>query len=319
MAEKLKIPGVDWEELIAGYQGNVEALQEANRHVVRDARGAIDRMLAEVSGLIEGCDDLQQKSRRYEEAIDHLVRANRTLMGEAESLPEGLLDAVAPRLLSPFTSIRSFSEILSDYPALPIGQRNSFLDIAIKECNRLTRLIDQIVDLSRIRSDRAAWRIADVDPGTAVRRAVSETELLYRDKVVRLDVVLPDELPAVRADPDRLAQVIGSILANAAKFSEPGSGEVELSAEEVEDAVRFNVRDHGPGVAPERQRIIFARFLDAGDTLADGPLGAGLSLALCKEIVERLGGRIRVDSNPGEGACFSFTAPRAGTAAAASR
>lgn len=319
MAEKLKIPGVDWEELIASYQANVDALKEANRKVVRDARRAIDGMLAEVSGLIENCDDLQRKSRRYEEAIGQLVRANQTLMDEAESLPVGLLDAVAPRLLSPFTSIRSFSEILSDYPALPIGQRNSFLDIAIKECDRLTRLIDQIVDLSRIRSDRAAWRIADVDPGDAVRRAVSETEPLYRDKVVRLDVVLPDELPAVRADPDRLAQVIGSILANAAKFSEPGSGEVNLSAEEVGDAVRFNVRDHGPGVAPERRRIIFARFLDADDTLPDGPLGAGLSLALCKEIVERLGGQIRVDGNPGEGACFSFTAPRAGTAEAVSR
>lgn len=319
MAEKLKIPGVDWDELIAGYQGNIDALQEANRQVVRDARGVIDGMLTEVSGLIEDCDDLQRKSRRYEEAIGQLVRANQTLMDEAESLPVGLLDAVAPRLLSPFTSIRSFSEILSDYPALPIGQRNGFLDIAIKECDRLTRLIDQIVDLSRIRSDRAAWRIADVDPGDAVRRAVSETEPLYRDKVVRLDVVLPDELPAVRADPDRLAQVIGSILANAAKFSEPGSGEVNLSAEEVGDAVRFNVRDHGPGVAPERRGIIFARFLDADDTLPDGPLGAGLSLALCKEIVERLGGQIRVDSSPGEGACFSFTAPRAGTAAAAAR
>ena len=319
MARKLKIPGVDWEELIAGYQDNLDALQEANRSVVRDARGAIDRMLAEVSGLIESCDDLQQKSRRYEEAIQRLVHVNQALIEEAENLPEDLMDALTPRLLSPFTSIGSFSEILSDYPALPIGQRNSFLEITIKECDRLTRLIGQIIDLSRIRSDRAVWRIADVDPGEAVKRAVAETEPLYRDKVVRLDVVLPDGLPAVRADPDRLAQVIGSILANAAKFSEPGSGEVNLSAEEVEDAVRFNVRDHGPGVAPERQRIVFARFLDANDTLADGPLGAGLSLALCKEIVERLGGQIQVDSNPGEGACFWFTAPRAGTDAAASR
>ncbi len=309
METKFTLSGVDWDELLATHERNVEALQEANRVAFVDAQAGIERILAEVSRLMDCCRQFEEKLRVFEQAMAALDEANASLKQEVGSLPDGYIHAVAHKLLAPFTSIRSFSEILSDNPELPLEQRSSFLAIAIKESERLTRLIQQIIDLSKLRSDRAEWHIEDVDVKAAAEDAMAATHTLFRDKIVRLDATLPDDLPAVRADRLRLSQTVQHLLTNAAKFTEAGSGRVALTAETVESMVRISVSDDGPGIAPERRNIIFAKFLDVDDTLADEPQGVGLGLALSKYIVEYLGGRIWVDSVPGEGACFSFTLP----------
>ncbi len=313
MTNRVTLSGKDWDELLARHHHNIETLRAANEVALGDTRAGVERVLDEVSRLIDGCAQLQRKSNEFEEAMAALARAGDQLKAEADALPEGFLAAIAPALLSPFTSVCSFSEILADYPTLPLDQRNSFLDIAIRESRRLATVIDRVVDLARLRAGRADWRIAAVEIGAAVDEAVAATEPLFRDKVVRLDVALPARMPPVRADAARLAQVVENLLANAAKFSQAGRGRVALAAAADDRWVEVSVADDGPGVAPERQGIIFAQFLEREDTLQDEPRGSGLGLAVSKQVIEHMGGRIWVESAPGEGARFAFTVPRAGT------
>jgi hypothetical protein len=146
-----------------------------------------------------------------------------------------------------------------------------------------------------------------------MREILSETvaamSQIFRDKGVRVDLRLPEVVSAVLADPDRVKQVLLNLLSNAVKFCEAGHGRVELSLREDRGAVRVDVRDNGPGISPADQRIIFEKFRQVGDALTDRPPGTGLGLHICRQIVERLGGNLWVESRIGAGACFSFTLP----------
>jgi signal transduction histidine kinase len=118
-------------------------------------------------------------------------------------------------------------------------------------------------------------------------------------------------VPAVEADRDRVVQVVVNLLSNAVKFSEPGVGRVTVGLVTGEGAVRVDVSDNGPGIAPDDQRVIFEKFRQGGDTRTNRPAGTGLGLPISREIVDRLGGRLWVESTPGKGATFSFTLPMA--------
>ena len=113
------------------------------------------------------------------------------------------------------------------------------------------------------------------------------------------------------ADLDRIIQVMLNLLSNALKFCESGKGRIEVSLTEEGDAVRVDVRDNGRGISPEDQRVVFDKFRQGGDALTDKPQGTGLGLHISRHIIERFGGRMWVSSVVGEGACFSFTLPRA--------
>jgi signal transduction histidine kinase len=150
-----------------------------------------------------------------------------------------------------------------------------------------------------------------------IEQAVAATRTLFgADKTVELEVDLPARLPAVRADRDRLTQVIVNLLSNAAKFCERPGGRVAIAAAGEPAFLRVSVTDNGPGIRPENQSLIFEKFQQASDTLTDKPEGTGLGLPICREIVEYFGGRIWVESRPGEGSTFSFTVPTAAVALA---
>ena len=134
---------------------------------------------------------------------------------------------------------------------------------------------------------------------------------LFRDKYVSLDLDLPDRLPAVDADRDRVVQVVVNLLSNAVKFSEPGIGRVRVGLVAEGTTVRVDVSDSGPGIGVQDQQIIFEKFRQGGDTQRNRPAGTGLGLPISREIVEHLGGRLWVQSTPGAGATFSFTLPMA--------
>ena len=265
-------------------------------------------LLDEASQIIVYSHRLEQKSQQLELATAELRAANERLT-ELDRLKDDFVSTVSHELRTPLTSIRSFSEILHDNPRLPEADRERFLGIITKETERLTRLIDQVLDASRLDSGRTEWHESLVDLRVVIEDTIAATSQLFRERQVRIDARLPERVPKVRADLDRIVQVLVNLLSNAVKFVEPVRGRVEVSLAEDGEYLRVDVRDNGQGIGPRDQEIIFDKFRQAGDPLTGKPQGSGLGLHISRQIIEHYGGRMWVASRPGEGACFSFTLP----------
>ncbi len=308
------------ERMLAGTIGGASARAMIATAVKGEGVGIDEVMeiLDEASQVIEYSRELEVKSRELEKATAELRGAYERLR-ELDQLKDEFLTTVTHELRTPLTSIRSFSEILFDNPELEPAQRQQYLGIVIKESERLTRLINQVLDLAKIEAGRFDWQIGDVDVKEVVNDAIAATSQLFRERAVAVTVKAPERVPLVRSDRDQLMQVAVNLLSNAVKFCEPGHGQVEIGMDVRDREIAIGVKDNGPGVAPEHQKAIFEKFHQVGDTITAKPSGSGLGLAICQRIVEHLGGRIWVDSRPGEGATFMFTVPIAASAEPASR
>ncbi len=265
-------------------------------------------MLDEASQVIAYSHELEHKSRELMAATAELRAANERLQ-ELDRLKDDFVSTVTHELRTPLTSIRAFSEILHDNPDLPSGERQKFLNIIIQESERLTRLINQVLDLAKLESGRAEWRVEQIDLATVIEDSINATSQLFRAKNVRLETHLPTAMPPVRADRDRLVQVLINLLSNAVKFVAPDAGRVVVELTSGDSAVRVRVTDNGPGVDAGDRQIIFEKFRQAGDTITGKPQGTGLGLPISRQIVEHFGGRLWVDSEPGCGATFAFELP----------
>jgi signal transduction histidine kinase len=220
---------------------------------------------------------------------------------------------VTHELRTPLTSMRAFAEILLDNPELARPERERFLRIVVEEIERLSRLINQVLDLSKIESGRAEWDIAEVDLAEVISESATAAAQLIAAKKAELLVSVPAEVPSVPADRDRVKQVLLNLLSNAAKFCAEERGRVAVELAVEDGRVRVDVSDNGPGIEPENQEVIFDRFRQGGKTMTERPPGTGLGLPISREIIRQLGGELWVDSAPGEGSTFSFVLPRTGT------
>jgi len=266
-------------------------------------------ILDETSQVIAYSRRLEEKSRALEAATAELSAANERLR-ELDRMKDDFVSTVSHELRTPLTSIRAFAEILHDAPDLAPAKRQEFVAIILREAERLSRLINEILDLAKIESGRAEWTAETVDVGGVVLDAAAATAGLFREKEVQLETALPESLPPVTADRDRLMQVLVNLLSNAVKFCAPGRGRVRVSVAVEPQALRVNVADNGIGIAPEHRETIFDKFRQVGDTLTNRPAGTGLGLAISRRIVRQFGGDLWVESAPGEGAIFSFRLPR---------
>lgn len=265
-------------------------------------------ILDEASQLIAYSHQLEQKSRALEEATTELREANERLK-ELDRLKDDFISTVTHELRTPLTSIRAFSEILRDNPEMAAGQRAEFVLIIVKESERLTRMINQVLDLSKLESGQAEWHSTLLDLRDVIHEAASTTSQLMRDNGVSLTLDLPDDVPHVRADRDRLVQVMLNLVSNAVKFCPRQDGRVRIGLRVVDGALQVDVQDNGVGVAPADHELIFEKFRQVGDTLTGKPQGTGLGLPISRQIVEHFGGRLWVRSELGQGATFSFTVP----------
>jgi signal transduction histidine kinase len=172
----------------------------------------------------------------------------------------------------------------------------------------LSRLVNQVLDLAKIESGHAEWRNAPLDLRELLQQAVVATGELFRERGAQVELQMPDAVPPLQADADRLTQVLINLLSNAAKFVPAGQGRVQLqlSCDDREATVR--VHDNGPGVPLAQQQLIFEKFRQGGDE-THRPQGTGLGLPISRQIVEHFGGRMWLESTPGQGACFAFTLP----------
>jgi len=275
-------------------------------------------IIDEASQMIAYSHRLEEKQQELEEATRSLQAANERLQ-ELDRLKDDFISTVTHELRTPLTSIRAFSEILHDNPELEQAERQRFLGLVIKESERLTRLINQVLDLAKIESGLAEWRSAQLDVREVVLEAVGATSAIFRSRGVQVEARLPPAVPAVMADRDRLMQVLLNLLSNAVKFCAPGSGRVEVRLSQVASGVRVEVEDNGVGISPENQAMIFEKFRQVGDTLTEKPAGTGLGLAICRRIIDHFGGSLAVRSVPGRGSVFSFELPAAAAAGEGAR
>lgn len=298
------------ETLLAGAIGSASA-RVMVASVVKEEPLGIDEVmniLDEASQVRAYSRQLEQKSRELEAATRELRAANERLQ-ELDRMKDDFVSTVSHELRTPLTSIRAFSEILLDQPEMGADERQNFLTIITKETERLTRLINQVLDVAKLESGRTEWNMAEIDPREVVEQAATSTSPLFADKNVALDLQLANDVPRIVADRDRLVQVIINLLSNAVKFVAPGEGRITLRLGMEEGALRVDVQDNGPGISLDDQRVIFEKFRQGGDTLTDKPAGTGLGLSISRHIVEYFGGRLWVTSEMGQGATFSFTLP----------
>jgi signal transduction histidine kinase len=298
------------ESLLAGAIGSASARVMVSSVVEEEPLGLDEVMniIDEASQVLAYSRQLEQKSRELEDATQELRGANQRLQ-ELDRLKDDFISTVTHELRTPLTSIRAFSEILRDNPRLDDGQRANFLGIVIKESERLTRLINQVLDLSKIESGNAEWHSSEIDMREVVDDAVAAVSQMFKENSVQLELNLPQDLPSIVADHDRVMQVMLNLLSNAAKFCKRPDGKVKVTLVRQEHFLRVDVTDNGAGVSETDQEVIFEKFRQVGDTLTDRPQGTGLGLPICRQIINHFGGSLWVESRPGQGATFSFTLP----------
>jgi Na+/proline symporter/nitrogen-specific signal transduction histidine kinase len=268
------------------------------------------KILDETSQLIEYSHRLEDKSRALEAATKELQAANERLQ-EVDRLKDDFVSTVTHELRTPLTTIRALSEILHNNPGMPREERQKFLGITVKETERLTRLINQVLDLAKIEAGDAEWAQEYVDLQEVLGEALVATSQLFLDKSVKLEKQIPSQPVFVMADRDRLVQVVINLVSNAVKFCANDSGRVRIRLGRVKGDVRMEVTDNGPGIPREEQERIFEKFHQLKGPQDEKPKGSGLGLAICQRIIEYYGGRIWVESQPGMGATFALTLPSA--------
>ncbi|MES1241337.1 MAG: ATP-binding protein, partial [Acidobacteriota bacterium] len=217
--------------------------------------------------------------------------------------------SVSHELRTPLTSIRGALGLLAGGVAgeLPPQARN-LLEIAANNSERLVRLINDILDIEKVESGALGFRLEPLDLASVLREALEVNAVYARYYEVALCAVRSEPGVFVMGDPDRLQQVLANLLSNAAKFSLRG-GTVEVEMVRAEGRVRISVTDHGPGIPEPFRSRVFERFAQADHMIGRHDRGTGLGLSISKAIVERHGGRIWFESEPGVRTTFSFDLP----------
>jgi PAS domain S-box-containing protein len=273
------------QRLISITRGGEEVWLSLSEAVMRDPLGA-------VAGRIFAFRDI---------SADRMV----------EQVKSDFVAAVSHELRTPLTSIYGFAETLLRQD-IPFGdeERRIFLGYIASESERLTEIVDQLLNVARLDAGDLQVELGRIDVGSVVSELVETVEESGVMNGHRFEIDLPDEPLAAEADPDKVRQIFNILVENALRYS-PGGGTVTVGARRSDDRVEVRVADEGIGIpAAERERI-FRKFYRAESAARDGAAGTGLGLFIAKELVTAMGGRIWVESIEGEGSSFSFELPAA--------
>ncbi len=264
-------------------------------------------ILDEASQIRAYSHELEQKSQALEAATAEL-RAGNLRLQELDRLKDDFISSVTHELRTPLASIRAFSEILHDDPEIALDQRKRFLGILVSEAERLSRLVNQVLDLAKIESGFADWRTEEVCLQDIVEQSVQAAAQLIADCGIQLTVQLPPEPALVWSDRDRLSQVLMNLLSNAAKFAPAESGRIAVRLRRTDSHWQLCVSDNGPGIAEHERELVFEKFRQ---TAVGGtkPAGTGLGLPISRQIIDNLGGRIWAESRSEKGANLCFELP----------
>jgi signal transduction histidine kinase len=236
-----------------------------------------------------------------------------------DQLKSEFVSKVSHELRTPLTSIKGFGEILASYDDIDPANRQEFIQIINEESDRLTRLINDLLDLSKIEAGKIKWVIQPIDAGQILRYTVKQIQAMALKKPLTLALDLPPALPLAMGDRDQLVQVMENLLSNAIKFTPQGTITIGARWQPADEApadrqtppssLTIFVQDTGTGIPSNELTAIFEKFHQVTDTNHTLPKGTGLGLALCREIIQHLGGTIWVESTLGQGSRFLFTLP----------
>ena len=270
-----------------------------------------------VAGQIAGAIENARLFSEMEKAKEVAEAAN-----EAKS---AFLANVSHELRTPLTSVLGFAKIIQKrlveviFPKVQVNSESAEdgktqralrqvkenIGIIVSEGERLTTLINNVLDLAKIEAGKVEWQMQPLAVAEIIERAIAATSALFEQKSLKLIKDVADNLPQVVGDYDRLIQVVINLISNAVKFTDHGS--VTCQARQVNGEIIISVTDTGIGIAEADQPKVFEKFIQVGNTLIDKPQGTGLGLTICKQIVEHHGGRIWLESKLGQGSTFSFT------------
>ncbi|MGR9116864.1 MAG: response regulator [Gammaproteobacteria bacterium] len=247
-----------------------------------------------------------------------------TLEKEVDQMKTDFISTVSHELRTPLTSVLGFAKIIEKklndviFPQIvsddkkiqrSIKQVSENINIILTEGQRLTNLINEVLDLSKMEAGKIEWKTAQVNFSEVIAHAITATTALFSHSNVKLIQEIESDLPLVEIDKDRFIQVIINLISNASKFTEQGSVKIKANYDRDNQQILLRVIDTGIGISKDHLDSVFEKFKQVGDTLTDKPQGTGLGLSICKQIVEHHGGKIWVESEIGKGSSFNFTLP----------
>src|SRR5581483_2321570 len=271
------------------------------------------RDMAQAARRMEMGEYGQRVQTRSRDEVGQLAAAFNRMSGELESLERlrrELVANVSHELKTPISALRAHLENLLDGVERPDPET---LQVMLSQSERLGRLVEQLLDLSRLESGEMPLHRERTPLQPIVSQVLSEIQVASANRDVRVEDRVPDDLPPVFVDPERVHQVLFNLLDNAVRFTPPG-GAVVVSAQRTNGSCEVSVADSGPGIPPEHLPRLFERFyrVDPSRSQRDG--GTGIGLAIARSVVEAHGGRIRAESEVGKGSVFTFDLPVAAAA-----
>ncbi len=251
---------------------------------------------------------LTHKSQELEQTTQQLKEANE-LLKISDSLKDDFLSTITHEIRTPLTSIRALSEIVHDSPDMDSDQRLYFLSTITKESERLTRLINQVLDLEHLDSGSYSINYGYFQATEMIKESLETLQQLAGEKDISISFKHVGSTSVIYADQDRLIQVMINLVSNAIKFCTTHKGHISIDSTQTETELSVSVTDNGQGIEAKYQELIFEKFYQAQDQSVRKPKGSGLGLAICKKIVELHKGHIFVESTIGKGSSFTFVIP----------
>lgn len=252
-------------------------------------------------------------SNELKKISEQLKNANRELINKDIQKDE-FLDTVTHELRTPITAIRAASEILHDEDdTIPKELRKQFLQNIISESDRLNRLIDKILDLEKFETGKQKIYLSKNDISKTIKNTLDSVKQLIKNKNISVEFTETSKEIKAFYDEERIIQVVHNLLSNAIKFCSETNGKISISITKNKDSVEVRIHNNGKGIKAEDFEAIFDKFYQSRNQNVKKPIGSGLGLSICKQIIEHHKGKIWAENTEGDGATFIFILPNYNT------
>nr|HPI54771.1 ATP-binding protein [Chitinophagaceae bacterium] len=276
--------------------------------VTKEEKISLDEVIdivKESQQIIELNKELRKKSQELSKASNELGRMNDQLL-KMDELKNEFLYTVTHELRTPLTSIRALSEIVYDNPELDDELKQEYLNIIIKETEKLSHLITQVLNLEKYESGRQKIHASSFNVKELVEEVMASLRTLGLERKLHMTLICPDSIILLHADRDLIRQVIYNLVANAIKFAH---SHIEIFISPFMEDTEIRVKDDGDGINELTKDLLFDKFYQSKQQHLQKPEGSGLGLAICKKIIDMHHGKISAENNHGKGASFIFVLP----------